>query len=108
MFVCLTMQAKPIDPITQAVLNAYDKMLSEDPGDYNTLYERAMQYYQLEQYSQALDDVDRALRITPENEKELKAKEYELQGSIYAMQKIMPTPFRPPVMRWNISRGAMS
>lgn len=87
MFVCLTMQAKPIDPITQAVLNAYDKMLSEDPGDYNTLYERAMQYYQLEQYSQALDDVDRALRITPENEKELKAKEYELQGSIYAMQK---------------------
>ena len=44
MFVCLTMQAKPIDPITQAVLNAYDKMLSEDPGDYNTLYERAMQY----------------------------------------------------------------
>lgn len=87
MFVCLTMQAKHIDPITQAVLNAYDKMLSEDPGDYNTLYERAMQYYQLEQYSQALDDVDRALRITPENEKELKAKEYELQGSIYAMQK---------------------
>ena len=98
MFVCLTMQAKPIDPITQAVLNAYDKMLSEDPGDYNTLYERAMQYYQLEQYSQALDDVDRALRITPENGR----------AAFMPCRKIMPTPFRPPVMRWNISRGAMS
>ena len=58
----VAVQAKPIDPMTQAVLNAYEKLLQEDPGDYTTLYERAMQYYQLEMYPQALDDVDHALR----------------------------------------------
>lgn len=81
------MQAKPVDPMTQAVLSAYDKLLQEDPGDFTTLYERAMQYYQLEMYSQALDDVDHAIRITPEDRKELKAKEYELRGSILAMDR---------------------
>lgn len=83
----VAVQAKPIDPMTQAVLNAYEKLLQEDPGDYTTLYERAMQYYQLEMYPQALDDVDHALRITPDDKKELKAKEYELRGSILAMGK---------------------
>lgn len=83
----MTAQAKPIDPMTQAVLNAYEQLLQEDPGDYTTLYERAMQYYQLEMYSQALDDVDHALRLTPADQKELRSKEYELQGSILAMDK---------------------
>lgn len=83
----LAVSAKPIDPMTQAVLNAYDKLMQEDPGDFTTLYERAMQYYQLEMYSQALDDVDHAIRITPEDRKELKGKEYGLRGSILAMDK---------------------
>lgn len=83
-------EARPIDPMTQAVLNAYEEILRSDPGDYNTLYQRAMQYYQLSMYTQALADVDHALRLTPDTDKELKAREYELQGSLYAMQKQYP------------------
>lgn len=78
---------KRIDPITQAVLNAYEDILKEEPGDYHTLYQRAVQYYQLEMFDNAMDDIDRALRLTPDSDKELKAKEFELEASIYAMQE---------------------
>lgn len=81
----LCASGQKVDPMTKAVLEAYNDILRDDPSDYTTLYQRAMQYYRLQQYTLALDDVERALRLTPASEKDLKSREYGLMASVYAM-----------------------
>lgn len=74
--------AQQVSPITQAMLDAYKSMLEEDPNDYVTYYQRGAQYYQLSMYDQALNDVVKALQLTPAKDKDTLLQEYTLLGNI--------------------------
>lgn len=73
---------KEINPLTQAMLDGYAEILSKSPDDYFTLYQRGAQYYHLSMYDLALNDINRAIKLTPEKEKEMLAIEYQLQADI--------------------------
>ena len=77
-----TISAQQINPITQATLDAYESLLKENPNDYFTLYQRAMQYYRMHLLDKAQDDIARALECTPDKEKVTKGQEYSLMASI--------------------------
>lgn len=79
--------AQQINPLTKAVLNGYQKILSENPKDYETLYERASQYYQLSMYDDAILDLVKAIEYTPAKNKDLQAKEYALLADVYVQTK---------------------
>ena len=64
--------AQQINPITRAMLNGYNEILQQNPKDYNTLYERAAQYYRISQYDNALNDLTKAIEYTPAKEKDLR------------------------------------
>jgi tetratricopeptide (TPR) repeat protein len=76
-----------INPITQATLDAYKSMLEENPNDYVVYYQRAAQYYQLSMYDNALDDVQRAISLTPAKEKDSLLREYTLLANIQTEKK---------------------
>lgn len=82
--------AQQINPMTQAMLDGYDQILKKDPKDYLTLYQRAIQYYQLGLYDNALTDIGRALQFTPEKEKDMKAQEYSMLSDIAVALKDYP------------------
>ncbi|MDE5687775.1 MAG: hypothetical protein K2I18_04015, partial [Paramuribaculum sp.] len=42
-------------PMTRAVMQVYDKMIEADPSDYETLFARATEYYNQDEYLRALD-----------------------------------------------------
>ena len=71
--------------MTQAVIQVYNRLLQEDPTDYETYFHRANEYYKHNQYSKALSDIDNAIRYTPENEKDMLLQEYSLRANIYMM-----------------------
>jgi len=71
------------DKITQAVLNVYNEQLAKEPGDYNTLFARASQYYYNGEYKAAMEDVNIAMSITPADDNELRFDEYILRARIY-------------------------
>lgn len=75
--------AKEINPITKAMLDGYATLLAQDPNDYLTLYERASQYYRLDDYDRALSDVMKAISCTPAKEKDQIVSEYSLLADIY-------------------------
>ncbi len=79
--------AQQINPLTKAVLNGYQKILNENPKDYQTLYQRATQYYNLSMYDEALVDIIKALDYTPEKEKELRINDFSLLADIYIQTK---------------------
>lgn len=79
--------AQQIHPITQAMLDGYEQLLSQNPDDWFTLYERASQYYRLNDYDKALADILHALRCTPEKEKDQIASERSLAADIYTQTK---------------------
>lgn len=74
--------AQQIDPLTKAMLNGYEELLRENPKDYQTLYERAAQYYQLSQYDKAFNDIAKALEYTPEKETAMACQELSLLADI--------------------------
>lgn len=76
-----------ISPLTKAMLRGYEKILNENPKDYNTLYQRATQYYNLSMYDDALVDIVKALDYTPEKEKNLRVEEYSMLSDIYIQTK---------------------
>lgn len=84
-FCCITLfsGAKQINPLTQAMLDGYETLLQQDPNDYLTLYERASQYYRLDDYDKALSDIKKAIDYTPAKEKEQLMSEYALLADIY-------------------------
>lgn len=75
--------AQKIHPITQAMLDSYEELLRQNPDDWFTLYERASQYYRLNDYDKALTDVLHALQCTPAKEKDQIASERSLAADIY-------------------------
>lgn len=81
------LSAQQISPLTKAVLRGYQTILNENPKDYNTLYQRATQYYNLSMYDEALVDIIKALDYTPEKEKELRTDEYSMLADIYIQTK---------------------
>lgn len=79
--------AQQINPVTKAVLDGYENILKDDPNDYVTLYQRAVELYRLSQYDKAKADIQRALRHTPAKEKEWLAQENSLMADICIEQK---------------------
>ena len=75
-------QAQQINPITKAMLDGYSEVLKENPSDYFTLYQRGAQYYQLSMYDQALNDITKALTLTPAKDVDMIAQEYSLLADI--------------------------
>lgn len=82
-----TVSAQQIHPITQAMLDGYEELLKQNPDDWFTLYERASQYYRLNDYDKALADIMHALRCTPAKEKDQIASEHSLAADIYTQTK---------------------
>ncbi len=74
--------AQQINPITKAVLDGYEMSLRENPKDYETLYQRAAQYYSLSMYDNALTDIVKAIDCTPAKDKESLKREYSLMADI--------------------------
>ncbi len=83
----LAASGQQISPLTKAMLRGYEKILNENPKDYNTLYQRATQYYNLSMYDDALVDIVKALDYTPEKEKSLRIDEYSMLSDIYIQTK---------------------
>lgn len=75
-----------INPVTQAMMGVYDRLISENPKDYETLFRRANEYYKQGEYALALDDINSALRYVPVNNGELRAQCYSLRANIFLMQ----------------------
>lgn len=74
--------AQQIDPLAKAMLDSYNEILSESPKDYQTLYQRAAQYYRLGQYEDAYNDITKAVQYTPEKETEMARQEFSLMADI--------------------------
>lgn len=89
-FIGLSGAAKQINPITQAMLDGYEALLEQNPNDYLTLYERAAQYYRLDDYDKALSDIKKAIEFTPVKDKEQLASEYSLLSDIYTQMEMYP------------------
>lgn len=73
------------NPITKAMMNVYNQQLEEDPRDYETYYKRAIEYYNHNYYSKALDDINNALKYIPAKETDLKFQALCIRASIYEM-----------------------
>lgn len=82
----LNVNAQSIDPVTQAALDGYKQLLQENPNDYVTLYQRAAQYYLMKRYDDALQDLQAAIKATPDKDAEMKGGEYALISDIYSDQ----------------------
>lgn len=78
-----TAQNPQLNPVTQAMMNAYQKLIDENPQDYETYLKRANEYYRYNQYLRALNDVDEALKHAPENEKDIRFQALCLRANIY-------------------------
>lgn len=83
----LTASAQQLSPLSKAMLDGYSKVLAENPQDYQTLYDRAAQYYNLSLYDLALMDITKAIQYTPDKEKALLAQEYSLLSDIRVEEK---------------------
>ena len=85
--IALTSSGQQINPITQAVLDSYQEILDASPNDYITLYQRGAQYYNLGMYEKALSDLEKAVKLTPEKDKDMRLQEFTLLSSIYSSEK---------------------
>ena len=70
------------DKMTRAVMKVYDDHLAQNPNDYNILFARAHQNYYNGDYTAALADVNQALMLTPQTDKDLRFDEYILRARI--------------------------
>ncbi len=76
-------QSSSAKKMTQAVFDVYDKMLREDPNDYEIWLRRANEYYTRNEYMRALNDVDQALKLIPASDKDSRQQAYMLRANIY-------------------------
>lgn len=66
----------------KAVMDVYNRIIAQNPNDYEALMNRAHEYYKLNEYMRALKDVDQALRLIPEKDTDLRLQAYMLQANI--------------------------
>lgn len=81
----LTAQNAPAaidNPMTLAVIGAYDQMLQADPTDHLTWFRRANEYYRHNEYVHALDDVNNAIRYCGDD-RDTKFQALMLRAGIY-------------------------
>lgn len=71
------------DPLTQAMMKAYQDLLDEDPRDYETLFRRASEYYKHNDYPKALTDINEAIRVMPEDDPDIRYQAHQLRANIY-------------------------
>ena len=71
------------DKITEAVMRVYNKHLAENPGDYNTMFARANQYYYNGQIDEALADVNTILTLIPAQDNDLRFETMLLRARLY-------------------------
>lgn len=69
--------------VIDAVMNVYEEELAKNPEDYAVLYSRANQYFLMNDYNKALQDVNQALKCTTRKDKETLTDEYVLRAKIY-------------------------
>ena len=69
-------------PMTRAVMKVYDKMIENDPTDYETLLARAGELYNHDDYVKAQADLDQALRYAPESAKEVRFSAHQLRVGV--------------------------
>lgn len=74
------------DPMTEAMMKAYSRLLDEDPHDAETLFRRANIYYKQSDYIKALDDINNTLKYLPENDTDTRLQALQLRANIYMMQ----------------------
>lgn len=74
-----------MNPLTQAMMQIYDKELESNPTDYEAYFRRASEYYNLDQYLRALSDIDNAIKYAPSSDKDMLFKCYSLRGNIYSV-----------------------
>lgn len=75
------------DPMSQALLKAFDELLEEDPRDPETLVRRAGLYYAHHDYVKALDDVNTAMKYYEPGDEEARYPAYQIRAKIYKAQK---------------------
>lgn len=73
------------NPVTQAMLDVYNKELSANPKNADIYYRRANEYYKFNQYLRALADIDNALEYAPASNRELRFDCFMLRAEIYQM-----------------------
>lgn len=75
------------DPMSQALLKAFDELLDEDPRDPETLVRRAGLYYAHHDYVKALDDINTAMKYYEPGDEEVRYPAYQLRAKVYQRQK---------------------
>lgn len=75
------------DPMSQALMQAFDELLEEDPRDPETLVRRAGLYYAHQDYVKALDDVNTAMKYYEPGDEEARYPAYQIRAKIYQRQK---------------------
>jgi tetratricopeptide (TPR) repeat protein len=75
------------DKVTDAVMKVYDDHLAQNPNDYNILFARAHQQYYNGDFTAALADVNQAMLLTPNTDKELRFDEHILRARISDARK---------------------
>ena len=75
------------DPMSQALLKAFDELLAEDPRDPETLVRRAGLYYAHRDYVKALDDINTAMKYYEPDDEEARYPAYQIRAKIYKAQK---------------------
>lgn len=83
----LNAQSSYDDPMSQALLKAFDELLAEDPRDPETLVRRAELYYSHRDYIKALDDVNTAMKYFEADDEEGRYPAYQIRARIYQRQK---------------------
>lgn len=73
------------NPMTQAMLDVYNKELQSNPKNADIYFRRANEYYKFNQYLRALGDVDKAIEYAPASNRELRFDSFMLRAEIYQM-----------------------
>lgn len=82
-----TAQSSYDDPMSQALMKAFDELLQEDPRDPETLVRRAGLYYAHHDYVKALDDINTAMKYYEPEDEEARYPAYQIRAKIYKAQK---------------------
>ena len=69
--------------MTRAILNAYTELIQSDPADYESYLNRGAEYYNHNEYILALNDVNKALSLTPQSDDAFQFQGHWLRGNIY-------------------------